>query len=48
MVESACYNKICVNTGWIKQPGELIVCLPNRVTLEIKSDKENNIDGLSY
>jgi hypothetical protein len=35
MVESACPDKLCVRTGWISRPGESIVCLPNRVVLEI-------------
>ncbi|MEJ5187425.1 MAG: NusG domain II-containing protein [Candidatus Geothermincolales bacterium] len=37
MVESACPDKLCVRTGWISRPGESIVCLPNRVVLEIKA-----------
>jgi hypothetical protein len=37
MVDSACPDKLCVRTGWISQPGGSIICLPNRVVLEIKS-----------
>ena len=37
MVDSACPDKLCVRTGWISRPGESIVCLPNRVVIEIKS-----------
>lgn len=39
MVESACPDKLCVRNGWISQPGESIVCLPNRVVLEIKASE---------
>lgn len=35
MVDSACPDKLCVRTGWISRPGESIVCLPNRVVIEI-------------
>lgn len=27
--------QICVNRGWISKPGEAIICLPNRVIIEI-------------
>lgn len=37
MVDSACPDKLCVKTGWISSPGESIVCLPNRVVIEIVS-----------
>jgi hypothetical protein len=37
MVDSACPDKLCVKTGWISSPGESIVCLPNRVVIEITS-----------
>ena len=37
MIDSACPDKLCVKTGWISRPGESIVCLPNRVVIEIKS-----------
>lgn len=33
---SDCKNQICVKTGKISKRGECIVCLPNRVILEIK------------
>ena len=36
-VESAsCKNQVCVNTGKISKKGESIVCLPNKVIVEIK------------
>jgi len=37
MVDSACPDKLCVRSGWISRPKESIVCLPNRVVIEIKS-----------
>jgi hypothetical protein len=36
MVDSACPDKLCVRAGWIRQPGESVVCLPNRIVIEIK------------
>ncbi|MBN2026770.1 MAG: NusG domain II-containing protein [Actinobacteria bacterium] len=39
MIDSACPDKLCVRSGWISRPGEIIVCLPNRVVIEITSGK---------
>ena len=36
MSEADCKNQICVKTGKISKRGECIVCLPNRVIIEIK------------
>ena len=40
-MESAnCHNQICVNHGHISEPGGLIVCLPNKVVVEIVGGSE--------
>ncbi len=36
MVSADCKNQICVKTGEIRKKGESIVCLPEKVTAEIK------------
>ena len=36
MLSADCKNQICVKSGKISKRGECIVCLPNRVILEIK------------
>ena len=36
MSYAACPDKTCVNMGKISKVGERIICLPNRVTVEIK------------
>lgn len=33
-----CPDKICVHTGAISQPGEIIACLPHKLIIEIKSE----------
>ncbi len=35
MTESDCRNQICVQTGSINEPGQMIVCLPHRLSAEI-------------
>ena len=33
-----CPDKICVQTGAISAPGEIIACLPHKLIIEIKSE----------
>src|SRR5690606_17131717 len=33
--EDFCPRKVCVRTGWIRKPGETIVCVPNRLVMRI-------------
>ena len=46
--ESDCPRKICVNTGWIKTPGQVIACVPNKVLVEIKSAGSPFLDAVAY
>ncbi|MDH5175011.1 MAG: NusG domain II-containing protein [Elusimicrobiota bacterium] len=48
VVESSCFQKICVNTGWINKPGQNIVCLPNKVLVTIEGKKSPTMDAVSY
>ena len=40
MSYSTCLNQVCVNTGAISQAKDAIVCLPNRVVVEIISSEK--------
>jgi hypothetical protein len=31
-----CENQVCVKTGWIRNPGEVIACLPHRLIITIE------------
>ncbi|NLY08512.1 MAG: NusG domain II-containing protein [Tissierellia bacterium] len=45
LVESKCPDKICMLQGWISEPGEMLVCLPHHLVVEIKtSNQENQLD----
>lgn len=51
MEHSDCHNQICVNTKAISRTGETIVCLPNRVVVEIigtgkGGDADDEIDAV--
>ncbi len=43
MSYSTCKNQVCVHTGAISQTRDAIVCLPNKIVVEIVSD--NSKDG---
>lgn len=36
MTDADCPDKICIQTGFISQPGQPIVCLPHKIIIEIK------------
>lgn len=37
-VESDCGNQVCVNTGWVSDAGQMIVCLPHQLTVQVVDD----------
>ena len=48
ILDSDCLQHICVHTGWIRRAGETIVCVPNRVLVEIKSRSPQLIDAVAF
>jgi hypothetical protein len=40
--ESDCKNHVCMQEGWIMNPGQSIVCLPNHVVVEIPAGRGNS------
>lgn len=36
--EADCENQVCVNTGWVSHPGDVIVCLPHKLVVQVVSD----------
>lgn len=36
--ETNCPKKVCAHSGWAASPGETIVCLPNKVLLEVEGE----------
>ncbi|MDI3480499.1 MAG: hypothetical protein PWQ97_154 [Tepidanaerobacteraceae bacterium] len=50
MLYSPCPDKDCMHQGWISRPGQMIVCLPNRVVIKIQSESTPNdqLDGVSF
>jgi hypothetical protein len=44
---SDCPRQICSHTGWIKSPAQTIVCVPNKVLVEIPGGS-GQYDAVSY
>ncbi|GAA0178138.1 flavin-based extracellular electron transfer system protein EetA [Clostridium sediminicola] len=47
MYDADCRDQICVNEKPMSKIGDIIVCLPHKVVVEIKGNKEANIDAVS-
>ena len=46
-VSSPCHNQYCVHQGWLKRVGQVAICLPNQVSLELLGTKKT-YDSLNY
>ncbi|NLM98190.1 MAG: NusG domain II-containing protein [Halanaerobiaceae bacterium] len=38
---------VCEKTGWIDQPGPMIICVPNQIAIWIEK-KDAELDGISW
>jgi hypothetical protein len=47
VVESDCPNQVCVRTGGVSRPGRSIICVPNKVLVELRGSK-SEYDSESY
>lgn len=47
MKSASCRNQICVHTGKISKEGQSIVCLPNRVTVEVFGGGSADYDSMT-
>lgn len=49
VIEADCPDKIDVKQGYISRIGETIVCLPNKMVIEIKGKRDkDDIDMMNY
>lgn len=46
ITDASCPDQICVNHQPIQKSGESIVCLPNKLVIEIESDSARDIDAI--
>lgn len=47
MVEADCPDKVCVNQKAISLKNESIICLPNKVIVEVTSGEEGELDAVA-
>ena len=45
--QSPCPNQYCVHQGWLSHAGQVAICLPNQVSLQLLGAK-SKYDSLSY
>ena len=46
ITESTCPGEDCVHSGWIRSPGRIIVCLPNRLEIRLEGEAaEGDVDA---
>ncbi|MBP1754602.1 MAG: putative rane protein, partial [Firmicutes bacterium] len=47
MLEASCPDEICVKHKKIHYSNETIVCLPNKVVLEVMDTEDSGVDAIS-
>ncbi|MCD6081434.1 NusG domain II-containing protein [candidate division WOR-3 bacterium] len=46
MLQSPCPLKLCMKQGWVDKPGSVIICVPNRIVIELKG--KPRVDAVTY
>ena len=47
MVDANCPDKLCVNQKPVSKNHESIICLPNKVVVEVDSKENSQLDGIT-
>lgn len=47
-IKSDCKDQLCVKCKKLKNPGDSMACVPNKVVLTIKAENENDYDIMAY
>ncbi len=45
--QSPCTNQYCVHQGWLERAGQVAICLPNQISLQLIGEKKP-YDSLNY
>lgn len=48
MLDASCKDKVDIQSGEITKPGQMLVCVPNRVTVRIVGKSKSNVDKVTY
>ncbi|MFA6851168.1 MAG: NusG domain II-containing protein [Selenomonadaceae bacterium] len=46
IIDADCPDHICINMGFIEKPGQIIVCLPHKLMIEVKTNGTTNKDDI--
>lgn len=47
MTEADCPDQLCVNQRAVSRQGESIICLPNKVIVEVESSESSELDAVT-
>ncbi len=47
VISSPCRQKICEKTGPVFRAGDIIVCLPSKLVIQIRSKNSRNLDAVT-
>ena len=47
-VFSDCVDKLCIKRGKLKNQGDTMACVPEKVVVVLRSDGKEKIDGVAY
>lgn len=48
IIDADCPDKICVKDGSIHKPGQVLVCLPHKLIIEIKGNNNSETDDVAF
>lgn len=46
-IQSPCNNQYCVHQGWLSRAGQVAICIPNQISLQLIGAK-SSYDSLNY
>lgn len=47
IADAPCPHKMCQRTGKISRAGSVIICVPNKILVEVKGDSKQDLDGVT-
>lgn len=47
-LKSDCKDQLCVKCGKLKNPGDSMACVPNKVVLTVKAENKDDYDMMAY
>lgn len=47
-ISSDCRDKLCINRGKLKNPGDTMACVPERVSVVLKSSGDDGFDAVAF